>query len=256
MFRHAAASPSWEGDQLALLAAGPGCAASHRAAARMHRLDLPVRSPIELTVPASDLPRQRGCRIHRTNLLEHLDVVQVRSMPVTSVARTLLDLGAVVPVALVEQAAQAAIIERAVGLGDLVSVLERVGGRGRRGTAALRAVVRGSLPDERLESVLEHALHRLLLQLPGPSAVPQFELAVGPSHTVRLDFAWPDRRIAVEADGHRWHATRRDLTRDLQRSRAIQAAGWRHHRFGWSDIRERPDATLAELRRVLNPSGA
>ncbi|MGE3835794.1 MAG: type IV toxin-antitoxin system AbiEi family antitoxin domain-containing protein, partial [Acidimicrobiia bacterium] len=103
VFRHAAASPSWEGDQLALLAAGPGCAASHRAAARMHRLDLPVRSPIELTVPASDLPRQRGCRIHRTNLLEHLDVVQVRSMPVTSVARTLLDLGAVVPVALVEQ---------------------------------------------------------------------------------------------------------------------------------------------------------
>jgi hypothetical protein len=129
-------------------------------------------------------------------------------------------------------------------------VLERVGGRGRRGTAALRAIVRCSLPDERLESLLELRLSSLIARSDLEPPEPQYELRCADGRLARLDFAWPARRLAIEADGHRWHGTSQQLTKDLARSRSVQAAGWTHLRFGWSDVHELPDRTLLELCRL------
>jgi hypothetical protein len=251
VYRHTAVAPSWlNGLAADVAAAGPGAVASHRSAACLHGLDVhrPARS--EVTVPATDLPLRRGPLYHRTNRLDESDVTRVRAVPATSLPRTLLDLGAVQTRPVVERVTQDALIRHLVLLPALLAVLERVGGRGRRGTAALRAVVRDSAPDPKLESMLELRLLRLIEVSDLEPPILQHELRCDDGRCVRLDFAWPAVRLAVEVDGHRWHRTAPQLEKDLARSRSIQGTGWRHDRFGWADVHDRTQATLVELCRL------
>ncbi len=178
VYRHAAAPWTPQGRLLAaVLTCGSGAVASHRSAAHLHRLrDVPRWRP-EVTVTSTRLPLVRRVQVHRTDLLEPPDVTMVDRIPATSLARTLLDLGAVVPFEVVELAAQDAIIADRVSAIDLICRLERVGRRGRRGTAALRTVVRASLPPEGIDSRLELALLRLVESYPVPKPVLQHERA-------------------------------------------------------------------------------
>jgi hypothetical protein len=139
---------------------------------------------------------------------------------------------------------------------DLVCTLERLGRPGRRGTHGLRAVVRALAPPADLESRLEHDLLRLIRESGAPPPVAQLEAVVAGGRRVRFDFAWPDRRLAVEADGRRWHATSADFERDVARHNAVTAAGWRLYRFGWADVHQRRDRTTTTLAAVLSQAGA
>jgi hypothetical protein len=201
----------------------------------------------EITVPAPARVRRPGVRVHETDRLDAVDVTSVDGIPTTRPARTLLDLGAVAPVGVVELAAHDAVIRNAVTTVDLLCVLERLGGPGRRGTAALRAAARAGLPPDELESTLELALYRLVRACPVPAPVLQHPVVLPGGRRVRFDFAWPARRVAVEADGRRWHATRADFERDLDRANAIAATDWRHFRYGWAPVHERPAAVRAEI---------
>jgi len=68
---------------------------------------------------------------------------------------------------------------------------------------------------------------------------------------VRLDIAEPHRKIAVEANGHRWHATPADARADRARRRSIQATGWDHYEYGWAEVTETPDLVRHELEALL-----
>jgi hypothetical protein len=244
VYRHRAVPLTWRGRLMGgVLAGGPAAAASHRSAATLRSLSgVPLFRP-EITVEQTDLPIRSGVLVHRTSLLDGLDRAVVDGIPCTTVARTLLDLGAVLPYEVVEQAVQDAVIRKLVTHAELVAILERVGKRGRRGTAKLRVVVRYALPDEKLESELER---RLALLLPVGFEL-QHELVCTDGRRVRLDAALPGQKIAVEGNGFRWHRTRRQVEDDAARRRSIVASGWTHYEYGWSDVVERAAATRAEL---------
>jgi hypothetical protein len=250
VYRHAAVPLTWQGRVMgAVLVGGDGAAASHRSAARIEAFhDVPPSRP-EITVSTLDLPIHSGIHVHRTNLLAAADVVVVDRIRCTAPPRTCLDLGAVLPYELVEPIVQDAVIRKLVTHQDLLAVLERVGGRGRRGTAALRAIVHGALPDEHIESELE----RLLLALfpPDHGFTLQYEMTCSDGRRVRLDAARPDFKIAVEANGHRWHSTAKQMNKDMARRRSIQASGWELWEYGWADTVETPDVVRAELAALV-----
>jgi predicted transcriptional regulator of viral defense system len=255
VYRHAAVAFDETARLLASVwAAGRAAVASHRSAARLWELrDVPRWRP-EVTVPGRTRKPVSKVTVHRTDRLEPLDVTAAHGVPVTTVARTLLDLGAVTDVPVVRQATQDAVIRNLVMPEDLLCVLERVGRRGRRGTAALREVVETSSLDARLESRLEQELFEVLLRCEVPPPSPQFELPCVDGRRVRLDFAWPGQRVAVEADGRRWHATTADFERDRARANSITASGWALYRFGWADVRERRAGTVAAIHRAFRAS--
>lgn len=255
VYRHAAAPCTVNGRLLAaVLACSSGAVASHRSAATLHRLrDVPRWRP-EVTLAGTRLPLLRGVTVHRTDTLQPVDVTSVDSVPVTTLARTLLDLGAVVPFEVVEVAAQDAIIQQRVSTVDLICILERLGKQGRRGAAALRAVVRSSLPRKGIESMLELALQRLVGSCPVPRPELQHKIVVAGGRRFRLDSAWPELRIAVEADGRLWHSTRKEFERGMARIRAITAAGWDHYRYGWADVHQQPATVRAEITAVVTAS--
>jgi len=190
-----------------------------------------------------------GVTIHRTNRLDPPDRTIVDGMPVTSLPRTLLDLGAVLPYEIVEQAAHDAVIRKLVTFESLVAVVDRLGGRGRRGVGVLRAVLLGAALDERLESELERRL--VALAPKSPHIELQHRMTCVDGRVVRLDVARRDRRIAVEGNGDRWHTTPKDARRDRERRRSIQASGWDHYEYGWSEVTETPELVRAELAVLL-----
>jgi very-short-patch-repair endonuclease len=65
-----------------------------------------------------------------------------------------------------------------------------------------------------------------------------------------LDFAWPELRLAIEANSYRHHASRRDWSRDHVRNNAVIALGWRILPVTWDELTERPDDVVALLRRA------
>ena len=257
VYRHAAAPMDRRARLLgAVWGAGAVAVASHRSAAWLWDLrDVPRWRP-EVTVAGRSRRSPTRVTIHRTDRLEPLDITTCEAIPVTTVPRTLLDLGAVTDLPVVRQATQDAVIRDLVQPEDLLCVLERVGRRGRRGTAALRDVVEGSFVDGRLESRLEQELFELLLRCEVPPPVPQHELRCVDGRRVRLDFAWPDAGVAVEADGRRWHATTADFERDRARGNSITASGWSLYRFGWADVRERRAGTVASIHRAFRAAAA
>lgn len=225
--------------------------ASHRSAAALWCLRGADRPPVvEVTVPGAARHRLAGVVVHRSAQLPSCDVTRRSAVPVTTPARTLLDLGAVAP-QLVEAAMEDALLRGLVSLSSLRRVLERSGAQGRAGTAVLRRLV-----DERdpslapTESPLEDALLGLLRRHGLPEPVRQHPVALPGGRLVRLDFAYPDLKLGIEADGRIWHSGRADFQRDRERGNLLARLGWTVLRFGSDDLRRRGDRVAVEVSRL------
>src|SRR5581483_2881435 len=70
-----------------------------------------------------------------------------------------------------------------------------------------------------------------------------------PGRRVRLDLAWPDRRLDLEGDGRLFHTSPGDRRRDAARDAAVRSDEWVVERATWLDVVETPDLLDARLRR-------
>lgn len=236
----------------AVLAAGPGAAISHRAAAHEWALTERFDRVVELTVPRPRSPRLRGATVHRSRRLGARDIRWRDGLPVTSVDRTLVDLGAVCPQPIVAEAVETAVIARRTTIDHLYGTVDDLAGSGRRGLSALRLSLDEWLlgdkpPDSALEPMLARALE--LHGLPPP--VLQFEVRVGGRFVARVDFAWPSRMVIVEVDGFHAHATAAALGHDLHRQNELVALGYRVLRFPWPAVVREPAAVAERIAGVL-----
>jgi hypothetical protein len=229
----------------AVLAAGRAAVLSHRSAGALWDLRPSASGRPEVTAPSQC--RRAGLRTYQAEL-EPDEVTQVDGIPVTTVARTLLDLAAVLPPSQLERAVERA---EALGLADtvpLAALLERHGGR--RGTAALREVLQGGVQPVLTREELEARFLTFLdaHDLPRPAVNEDLHLA---GRWIQPDFLWREQRLIVELDGHETHRTRAAFERDRERDRILQAAGWRVVRITWRQLHEDPDAIAADLLRLL-----
>ncbi|MDQ6727744.1 MAG: type IV toxin-antitoxin system AbiEi family antitoxin domain-containing protein, partial [Actinomycetota bacterium] len=190
VYRMAGSVVSPEQDlRAACLAAGRGAVASHRGAAWLWSLrgfDNPAR---EITVRGGQ-PSLPGIVVHRSSSLGPVDVSRTRCVPVTTPARTIFDLGAVVEVEAVECAMEDALLRRLVTFEVLSAAVRRLGGRGRPGSSVVRRLLAERDPAAApTESVLEDDLLRVLRRAGLPEPVRQHRVG-----GVRLDFAYPTVR--------------------------------------------------------------
>ncbi|MCU1463084.1 MAG: hypothetical protein JWO37_3159 [Acidimicrobiales bacterium] len=242
---------SWRRDLLAaVLAAGPNTVASGRSAARLWGLDGCTSSVIEVTVPYANKPRTRGAIIHRTQRWFSPDLSRCGPLPATSVARTLMDLGAVTNRLLVATALEHGLRKRLVTEPLLRWRLAEAGGRGCRGSGVLRAALdsrpAGGPAGSGLEVVAVDLIRRH--ELPVPEA--QVRVRVH-GRAYLIDLAYPAARIAIEIDGFETHGTRDAFIADLRRQNDLVMAGWTVLRFTWDDIVNRPEHVATTIRRAL-----
>lgn len=236
---------SWEQDlMIAVLDAGDDAVVSHRAAALLWGMDGVRGRPVELTVPRARR-RFRNAIVHETRDFAANEIDVRRGIPVTSVAMTLVQLGAVVPEAVVERAYESARRARLVEDDEILKLLDCR----RAGVGVMRRVLARRSPRAvPTESVLETRFAQLVRRAAIPDPVRQYE---GPGY--RIDFAWPAQRVAVELDGLAFHVGREAQLRDRERQNGVVLDGWRVLRFTWHDVTRRPERVQAVLRRALNP---
>jgi very-short-patch-repair endonuclease len=67
----------------------------------------------------------------------------------------------------------------------------------------------------------------------------------------RVDFAYPDALVAVEADGYWCHSGRQDWQHDRTRRNALTSRGWRVLHVTWEDLQLRADGVVAEIQASL-----
>ena len=224
-------------ERAAVLAAHPDGVLSHRSAARAHGLLSVGPEPIDVTVSSTRLPRLRGVTVHRSLDLQPSHVRLLDRMRVTTVERTLADLGDVVSPRRVAGALERAVIERLTTWERATAILDEIGGRGRNVRGALRAALDewpfdGRPPD----SVLEVALARLLAQNDLPMPTFQHEVRHHGRFVARVDAAWLDRMIVGEVDGHHAHAGSEQFKRDLRRQNELVRLGYTVLRWSWDDV--------------------
>ena len=119
-------------------------------------------------------------------------------------------------------------------------------GGGRWGVAKVRRAV--GLVDPRAESPPESRV-RVALAMAGLDPVPQFEVRVDGLLLARVDFAWPEARLAVEYEGA-YHFEESQILRDDARLDRLVAAGWRVIRLSAADLHDL-DAVVARVCAAL-----
>lgn len=242
----------------AVLGAGPAAVVSRRSAAALWSLRniWPARSP-EITVP-TDWPLDlAGVVVHRSDLLGPPDVIRrTDGLPVTSPARTLLDIGRAVGPLAQESACIDALHRGLVTHRKLVDVYARVGGKGRPGSAAMRMFLNGS-PEgvAAIESELEARLWRLIREFGLPRPTPQFWVRTDGGN-FRLDFAWPELKAGIELNGKADHDGPLARKRDRRRGNLLKGAGWTILDYGWGEVVGRPEGVAAQLLGIFGSNGS
>ena len=226
----------------AVLACGPGAVLSHGSAAALYELFDNERPPVSVSVPSDRIVRRPELRVHRARLGTG-DTGTFDRIPVTSPARTLIDLATDVPHARLARAVNQA---DKLGLIDLESLRAEVERRPwARGGPALRELI-----DRRTFVLTESELERRFLRiaLAAGLGLPQTGVRV---NGFTVDFFWPDLGLVVETDGLRYHRTPIQQARDRRRDQTHLAAGLATLRFTHRQIVDEP----AWVRRTLETVG-
>jgi hypothetical protein len=254
IYRLAGASHSWQQDLMAaILWAAPKGVVSHRSAAALWKMDGFEQADLVEILTTKDAPSPSpAIVVHTTKHLSHLDMTRRGPLLVTTPERTLIDLGAVVDRQKLELALDSALREGLTRLPRLTWHLDRLGRRGRSGTAALREALKdrpyGSTTPA---SPLERRFIRFVSEFRLPSPAHQYPLKDRGRLIAVLDFAYPDDKLAIETDGYRYHHGRAIWHHDRMRRNALVTRGWRVLQVTWSDLDTRREEIADEVRRLL-----
>lgn len=217
-------------------------------AAALHGLRPSGRARVDVSTGRRIRAGRPGLDVHHTTTLDASDVTTVHGIPVTTVARTLVDLADVVPRDSLAKALREAEHLLVVDVGDLRDALARTRHRPGPGHARLTAVLEESRKQglQLTRSVLEGRFLALCDRHGLPRPRTNFHV-----HVLEVDAAWPTQRVAVELDGWDRHKDRVAFQRDREKGNALTRAGWRLLRFTHDDVVRRPAATAAAIRELL-----
>ena len=227
----------------AVIAVGGDAVLSHSSAVALWGL-LPAGPRGEVHILTTHrFHRRRGIAVHWTRDLPARDVTRLDRIPVTSPARTLLDLADSAPLDILRDAVRQASVKKHADERTLRARLATA--HGRRGAARLAQVL-----NRRTSSRLEDKLLDLLLasDLPDPAVNQRIE---GLARWVVPDFLWADPKVIVEADGGRFHGDPVSRQHDAHRQAMLEAAGYRVLRVSWTETTQRPRQTLSRIAQAL-----
>jgi hypothetical protein len=224
-----------------VLACGEGSAISGQAAAALLGLIRPRRVPN----PDVTAPKERridGIETHWQRSDLRRAVTRCRGIPVTTAARTLVDLAESLSLDQLARAMHQADVLHQTTPDHVEAVLKRRPNA--KGAAKLREVIWGG--QGRILSELERAFIKLLKanRLPLPKTN-------RPAGGRFVDCRWPAHKLTAELDSYRYHRSRHAWEQDRQRERQAYARSDQFRRYTWADVVEHPDPTIRELRAVL-----
>jgi very-short-patch-repair endonuclease len=231
----------------AVIACGMGSALSHLDASVLWEIYDGLGPRIHvLTASTRSVPRL--C-IHRTRRLHPDDVTVRDGIPVTTVARTLVDLTELLPEERILRAIREAEYRQLLDLTALNAAVKRA--RGRRHTEKLRRALAAHRPGQIVRSELEHRFLELVRAagLPAPETNVTIEAR---GRRYEIDCLWREEGVVVELDGRAAHARSAAFEDDRRRDSALSAIGLRPLRFTWERVTNDGRELAGELSGTLS----
>jgi very-short-patch-repair endonuclease len=228
-------------EQGALLACGDGSVLSHYTAACLSGFLPDYDGPIHVTTRRHG-GRPPGITVHTTVRLERRDTTRRCDLPITTPARTLLDV-AERPDHL-ERAVEQAFALKRVSERQLRDVIARHPGRCGAKTLVALLDYRGDAGFTR--SKAEEILRRLIriARLPQPAVNAKL-------HGYEVDFFWRGERLIVEVDSWKHHSDRRSFENDRAKRADLQARGYTVLPITARQLADEPEATIARIAAAL-----
>jgi very-short-patch-repair endonuclease len=227
----------------AVLGSGPGSLLSHYSAGWLLGLIGTRPIPVHVTTP---MPRKRrdGIRIHRSETLIESDRTRERGIPVTSVARTALDLAAGVRFRTLRRVIRRSEELEVFDLRDFRSILTR--NQGHRGAAPLGRALAIYEPPRLTRSEFEREFVARAEQMGLPPFATNFN-AVG----YELDVYWPELRFGVELDVYATHGAPEPFEEDRRRDEDLKLAGIELTRVTAHRFEREPQQAMERVQRLL-----
>lgn len=226
VYRLAGVPASWRQRMLAgCMAYGDPVALSHRAAAKLWGLEGIVAEDCEVTLPPGRSGRFPGIVTHRAPLLGS-DVTVREKTPVTTVARTLLDLRRALSQEVLAGAVDQAHRLRLVTPEELAREQDVRSGPGYWGAGGFRSILDLRLAHPGVgDSALEERTFRWIVESGLEAPERQVRVTVG-GRTYLIDIGWEGPKVGLECDGFAYHGRRSRFDADAVRYSALALDGW------------------------------
>ncbi|MEA2486567.1 MAG: hypothetical protein QOF16_221, partial [Actinomycetota bacterium] len=227
---------------------GEGARISHRSAAILWGLSDASTEIVEITTRK---------RTKRAGIVSHYStapagVLRKGPLFVTTPTTTVIDLASVLDREALEAALYVALRQRLTALPVLRNRIESLG-KGCRGVVNLRRVVEEAeglrgIPESNLEVKFLEFLRYFHLPLPES----QYEVFDPEGIFVgRVDFAYPEFKVAIEVDGYRFHSDRHDWVRDRRRLSDLVVAGWRILHVTHADVEQKSVVAATRISELI-----
>lgn len=230
---------------------GNHAVASYHSAALLHHLDLlnlPLEDIVTLTVPP-DKPWKRSrpaSVVFYTADLSAEHLTRLYGLPLTTAARTVIDLARTLPFTDAVVVADSALHKEKTTKHELGKILDACARW--PGVIQARRVV--EFADDRAESPLE-SVARVIFDQSGLDAPELQATVLIPSDAFRVDFLWRAHKVIAEADGLGKYGDRSDAIKQLERDRRLRDAGFRVVHFTWKELFGTPELVLRRIRAAI-----
>lgn len=253
VLRFSAVPPSFHQRLMAVCLRAPGKVwVSHRGAGGFWDLDQVPRNIVEVTSLVQMRIDPRKIVLHRTQHMPAMDVTSVLGIPVTTVHRTLIDLGAVMDRDSVEVALECAMRRRVTSIDRLCRRLALIEASGRRGTGVLKGILRTREPGAPpTDSALEVRFNQLVRHRGLPVPVRQRVVRDDRGFVARVDFEYIESGVVIEVDSRKHHLGAADWERDLRRRNRLTSAGKRVLHVTYYRMENDPEGLVDEITRAI-----
>ena len=232
----------------AVLSVGPSGAVSHYGAADVLGVERFRSGLVELSIQQHRHRAVTGCRLHCVADLSPADVIMVGPIPVTTHARTLVDLGAVARPWLVRRALEQWLREGHVTIAQVRATLDRVARRGRAGAGVLRDILdTRAMGFKASDGDSEVVLAEALRAMGAPPPVYHFLIPVGLGQVYEIDFAYPEAMLLIEVDAYSTHGTPEAFESDRVRDNLLTDKGYMVRRYTRSRVLRRAHVVASEI---------
>lgn len=186
--------------------------------------------------------RVPGIVTHRARRQPGADAGAYRGIPVTSPARTLVDLAAVLDINALASACHEASVKHGTTHADVKAVLSRRPAS--KGARKLRRIMGGDY-----KVALSKMERRFLGRLRDAGLpLPDMNRRKG---SYWVDCRWPDCKLTVELDSYKFHNSRKAWEKDRHREREARARGDDFRRYTYDDVMVHPRLMMRELTAIL-----